>query len=372
MSQARLFTPFEFGGLDLANRIVISPMCQYSAEEGRMTDWHLIHLGQMALSGAALQVIEATAVAPEGRITSSDAGLWSDDCEAAMRRVLEGVRRWSDMPLGIQLAHAGRKASCELPWKGGRQIAPGAAPHGWRAVSACDTPFTPGDAAPRRLDVEGISQIRRAFAEAARRSARLGFDTVQIHGAHGYLIHQFLSPLCNDRDDAYGGSLENRMRVALEVFEAVRDAFPADRPVTFRVSATDWAEGGWDVEQTQALAQALEARGCAAIDVSSGGLTLKQTVPLGPGYQVPLARAVKQAVRMPVVAVGLITGFDQAEQILVAGDADLVALARGLLYDPRWPWRAAAHFGAQLKAAPQYLRAPPAGHAGLLVPFDDR
>jgi len=365
--QTMLFSPFTVGGLTLPNRIVIAPMCQYSAEHGRMTDWHLIHLGQLALSGAALLTIEATAVTPEGRISDGDVGLWNDDCEAAMGRVVESVRRWSDMPIAIQLGHAGRKASTEIPWKGGRQIAPDA-PRGWPTFSASAVPFAPGDAAPIALDAEGMARIREAFAQAARRAARLGLDAVQIHGAHGYLLHQFLSPLSNRRDDAYGGSLANRMRFPLEVFDAVREAFPADRPVTFRVSATDWEEGGWEVEQTKTLAQALEARGCAAIHVSSGGSTPSPRIPLGPGYQVPLARAVKQATTMPVVAVGLITGFDQAEQVLARGDADFVALARGMLYDPRWPWHAAAHFGAQVKAPPQYLRSQPREYKELFAP----
>ena len=353
-----LFTPLRVGNVDLANRIVIAPMCQYSAVDGCMTDWHLIHLGHLALSGAALLTIEATAVVPEGRISYADVGLWSDETEAAMRRTLDGVRRWSDMPVAIQLAHAGRKASTEVPWKGGGPIAPHA-PNGWRTVAPSAIPFQQGADAPVALDDDGLARVRDAFADAARRAARLGLDAVQLHAAHGYLLHEFLSPLSNRRDDAYGGSLENRMRFPLEVFDAVRAAFPAERPVTVRVSGTDWAEGGWDVAQTIAFAQALEARGCAAVHVSSGGLTPRQKIPVGPSYQVPLARAVKAATSMPVVAVGLITEFEQAEAILVTGDADLVAIARAILYDPRWPWHAAAHFGARVKAPPQYLRSQP-------------
>jgi len=334
-------------------------MCQYSAVDGSMTDWHLIHLGHLALSGAALLTIEATAVTPEGRITYADAGLYSDDCEAAMARVLEGVRRWSDMPIGIQLAHAGRKASTEVPWKGGAQIPPTDAPRGWQTEAPSAVPFAAGEHAPTALDGAGLIRVRGAFVLAARRAARLGLDAVQIHGAHGYLLHEFLSPLSNQRDDAYGGSLENRMRFPLEVFEAVRAAFPAERPVTFRVSGTDWADGGWDIEQTVALAQALEARGCAAVHVSSGGLTPAQRIPVGPSFQVPLARAVKQATKAPVIAVGMITEFAQAEAIVGTGDADVIALARAILYDPRWPWHAAAHFGARVKAPNQYLRSQP-------------
>jgi 2,4-dienoyl-CoA reductase-like NADH-dependent reductase (Old Yellow Enzyme family) len=332
-----------------------------------MTDWHLIHLGHLALSGAALLTIEATAVTPEGRITYADVGLYSDDCEAAMARVLEGVRRWSDMPIAIQLAHAGRKASTEVPWKGGAQIPPTDAPRGWQTDAPSAVPFAAGEHPPAALDAAGLTRVREAFVLAARRAARLGLDAVQLHGAHGYLLHQFLSPLSNRRDDAYGGSLENRMRFPLEVFEAVRAAFPAERPVTFRVSGTDWAEGGWDIEQTAALAQALEARGCAAVHVSSGGLTPAQRIPVGPSFQVPLARAVKQATKAPVIAVGMITEFAQAEAIVGTGDADMIALARAVLYDPRWPWHAAAYFGASVKAPNQYLRSQPQGFPDLFA-----
>jgi 2,4-dienoyl-CoA reductase-like NADH-dependent reductase (Old Yellow Enzyme family) len=350
----------------MPNRIVIAPMCQYSAVDGRMTDWHLIHLGQLALSGAGLLTIEATAVLPEGRISHGDVGLWDDATEAAMGAVLQGIRRWSSMPIALQLAHAGRKASTDLPWHGGGQIAPGDA-NGWKTVAPSAVPFKDGERAPAALDDAGMQAIRDAFADAARRSARLGLDAIQVHAAHGYLLHQFLSPLSNRRDDAYGGSLENRMRFPLEVFDAVRAAFRAEHPVSVRVSGTDWVAGGWDIEQTVAFSQALEARGCSSIHVSSGGLHPAQAIPVGPGYQVPLARAVKQGVGIPVVAVGMITGFDQAEAILANGDADLVALARGILYDPHWPWHAAAHFGASVAAPPQYLRSQPTQFPNLLV-----
>lgn len=359
-----LFTPFEVGGLKLVNRIVIAPMCQYSAEDGCMTDWHVIHLGHLALSGAALLTIEATAVTPEGRISYGDTGLWSDANEEAMARVLASVRRWSDMPIAIQLGHAGRKASTDKPWFGGAQIAPGE-PNGWQTVAPSPTPFVEGENAPLELDRAGLARIRDAFADAAGRAARLDLAAVQLHGAHGYLLHQFLSPLSNTRTDDYGGSIENRMRFPLEVFDAVRAVFPAGRPVTMRVSATDWVQGGWDVEQTIAFAHALQQRGCSAIHVSSGGLDPRQQIPVGPSYQVPLAREIKRAVDIPVVAVGLITGFEQAEAIVGTGDADLVALARGILYDPRWPWHAAAALGARVKAPPQYLRSQPRLHRDL-------
>ena len=361
----QLFTPFSVGNLKLANRIVIAPMCQYSAVDGCMTDWHLIHLGHLALSGAALLTLEATAVEPEGRISYADVGLWSDETEEAMARVLDGVRRWSDMPIAIQLAHAGRKASTEVPWKGGRQIPPGDK-KGWQTVAPSALGFAESDNPPLALDKEGLARIRKAFAEAARRAARLGLDAIQIHAAHGYLLHEFLSPLSNRREDDYGGSLENRMRFPLEVFEAVREAFPAERPVSVRVSGTDWVANGWDIEQTIAFAQALEARGCSAIHVSSGGLDPRQQIPVGPNYQVPLARAVKQATKLPVVAVGLITGFEQAEAIVATGDADLIGLARTILYNPRWPWHAAAHLGSTVAAPSQYLRSQPQQYRSLL------
>ncbi|MGN6059592.1 MAG: oxidoreductase, partial [Sphingomicrobium sp.] len=244
-----LFTPLEVAGLKLANRIVIAPMCQYSAEDGCMSDWHVIHLGHLALSGAALLTIEATAVTPEGRISYGDTGLWSDENEEAMARVLASVRRWSEMPIAIQLGHAGRKASTDKPWFGGAQIAPGE-PNGWQTLAPSPVPFLEGENPSEELDRAGLDRIRDAFADAARRAARLDLAAVQLHGAHGYLLHQFLSPLSNKRADQYGGSLENRMRFPLEVFDAVRASFPADRPVTMRVSGTDWVEGGWDIEQT--------------------------------------------------------------------------------------------------------------------------
>ncbi|PNU05312.1 NADH:flavin oxidoreductase/NADH oxidase [Novosphingobium guangzhouense] len=363
---AKLFEPLTLGDVTLANRIVIAPMCQYSAEDGRMTDWHTQHLGQLAQSGAAILTIEATAVVPEGRISYADVGLWDDATEDAMAKVLESVRRWSHMPIAIQLAHAGRKASTAKPWDGGAQIAPDA-PNGWQTVSASDLPFEAHENSPVALDSAGLARVRNAFAEAAHRSARLGIDAIQIHAAHGYLLHQFLSPLSNTRTDEYGGSLENRMRFPLEVFDAVRAAFPADKPVTVRLSGTDWVEGGWDIDQTIAFSKALEARGAAAIHVSSGGLHIDQKIPVGPNYQVPLARAVKQAVSIPVIAVGLITEPEQAEAIIATGDADMIGLARTVLYDPRWPWHAAAALGAKIAVAPQFLRSQPRAYKDLFV-----
>jgi 2,4-dienoyl-CoA reductase-like NADH-dependent reductase (Old Yellow Enzyme family) len=355
---SKLFEAFQLGSVKFPNRIVIAPMCQYSAQDGCMTDWHVIHLGHLALSGAALLTIEATAVSPEGRITYADVGLYSDETEAAMAKTVESIRRYSPITIGIQLAHAGRKASTDVPWLGGAQMAPDAE-NGWTTVAPSAIPFAPGQAAPAALTREQISGIKEAFASAAKRAVRLGIELIQLHGAHGYLLHQFLSPVSNRRDDEYGGSLDNRMRFPLEVFDAVRAAVPQGYPVSVRVSGTDWIEGGWNIDETIVFCRALEERGCAAIHVSSGGLAPEQTIPVGPSYQVPLARAVKRAVGMPVIAVGLITGFEQAEAILSTGDADFIALARGILYDPRWPWHAAAFFGEKIGAPKQYLRSEP-------------
>ncbi|SFP86221.1 2,4-dienoyl-CoA reductase [Variovorax sp. PDC80] len=354
----RLFEPMRLGPLSLDNRILIAPMCQYSASEGTPGDWHLIHLGHLALSGAGLLILEATAVEAEGRITPGDLGLYSDANEAGLARVLAAVRAHSSMPVAMQLGHAGRKASSRAPWEGGAQIRPGE-PGGWKAFAPSAVPHAPGEDTPLALDAEGLARVREAFVAAARRAARLGIEGIEIHAAHGYLLHQFLSPLANHRDDAYGGSLENRLRFPLEVFDAVRAVFPAERPVWVRVSAVDWVEGGWDLEGTVAFAKALEARGCAAIHVSSGGVSPKQAIALGAGYQVPFAERVKAEVGIPVIAVGLITEARQAEAILAEGKADAISLARAILYDPRWPWHAAAELGAQVKAPVQYWRSQP-------------
>ena len=367
MARSKLFSPITVHNLELRNRIIIAPMCQYSAVDGQMTDWHVMHLGSLAISGAGLLTIEATAVEPEGRISYADVGLYSDGCEKAMGRTLDAVRRWSDIPIAVQLAHAGRKASTEVPWRGGGQIAADQ-PGGWRTMAPSALPFDPDDPPPEALDTAGMARIREAFAAAARRAARLDLSAIQLHAAHGYLLHQFLSPLSNRRSDAYGGSLENRMRFPLEVFDAVRESFPAERPVSVRVSATDWVDGGWDLEQTVAFAQALAERGVAGINVSSGGLSPDQRIALGPGYQVPMARTIRQRTGLPVVAIGLITEFEQAEAILAAGDADMIGLARAMLYDPRWPWHAAAHFGESVVPPNQYLRCAPRHARSLFRP----
>jgi len=362
-----LFSPLDVGGLKLRNRIVIAPMCQYSAEDGCMTDWHVIHLGQLALSGAALLTIEATAVTPEGRISYGDTGLWSDANEEAMARVLASVRRWSDMPVAIQLGHAGRKASTEKPWLGGAQIAADA-PNGWQTVAPSAIAHKQGEVPPSALDAAGLKRVRDAFAAAARRAERLGIDALELHGAHGYLMHQFLSPISNKRTDQYGGSLENRMRFPLEVYDAVRAVFPANKPIGVRVSATDWVEGGWDVQQTIEFAKELKKRDVDWIDVSSGGVSPLQKIPLGPGYQVPMSQAVKQATGLNTIAVGLITETKQAEDIVSSGKADMVALARGMLYDPRWGWHAAAELHGEVSAPPQYWRSQPPNQKALFGP----
>ena len=358
-----LFSPLRVGQLELPNRIVIAPMCQYSAEEGCARHWHLIHLGQLAASGAGLLIIEATAVAPEGRITPFDLGLYSDAAEEALGKVIGAARAVSDIRLGLQLAHAGRKASSQAPWDGGALLSP--AQGGWPTVAPSAVPHSPGETPPAALDEAGLQRIRQAFAQAAARAAHLGLDLVEVHAAHGYLLHEFLSPLSNRRTDRYGGSLENRMRFPLEVFESIRAAFPSDKPVGVRISATDWVDGGWDVTQSIAFSRAVEERGCAYVHVSSGGLSPDQKMTVGPGYQIPFARQIRERVGVPVVGVGLVTEPEHAEAIVLQGQADLVALGRGMLYDPRWPWHAAAKLGGQVSAPRQYWRCQPAGQESL-------
>ena len=362
-----LFSPYRLGGLTLENRIVIAPMCQYSATDGTPGEWHLMHLGQLAISGAALLILEATAVTPEGRITPGDLGLYDDANEAGLERILKAIRGFAPgIRIGMQISHAGRKASCRAPWDGGAQI-PSSRPEGWRPVAPSALGFAPTDEAPEMLDEAGIEAIIEAFVRTARRAARLGIDLLEVHAAHGYLMHEFLSPLANTRTDRYGGSLENRMRLPLAVYDAVRAAFPAERPVGVRVSATDWVPGGWDLDETVAFANALQARGCAFIHVSTGGLSPEQKIPVGPKYQVPFAARIRAETAMPTMTVGLITDPHEAEAIVAGGEADLVSLARGMLYDPRWPWHAAAVLGGRVRAPNQYLRSQPRGLADLFA-----
>ena len=352
-----LFAPIRLRDLTLPNRIIVSPMCQYSAEEGSAVDWHLIHLGQLSLGGPAMLFVEATGVEAIGRITPGCLGLYSDANERALDRVLTAVRKYSPIALGIQLAHAGRKGSSEVPWRGGQLIP--ADRGGWRPVAPSAVPITPEEAPPEALDRTGLKRVRDAFVASTRRAQRLGFDAIELHSAHGYLLHEFLSPISNRRDDEYGGSRENRMRFPLEVFGAVREAWPAEKPLGVRISSTDWIEGGWDIADSVAYAAELKHRGCDWIDCSSGGISPQQKIALGPGYQVPFARRIRAEVGIATVGVGLITDTKQAEAIVASGDADMVALARAMLYDPRWAWHAAATLGGQVHGPQQYWRSPP-------------
>lgn len=358
-SMSTLFTPINIGKLSLRNRIAIAPMCQYSARNGEATDWHQIHLGNLALSGAGILFIEASAVEAIGRISPDDLGIWSDTTEEALANVLKKIRQYSPMPIAIQLAHAGRKASTKVPWEGGKQIP--VAQGGWVTCAPSALPHNTEDEAPLALDHAGLARIKQAFALAAKRADRIGIDAIEIHGAHGYLLHEFLSPISNQRGDEYGGSLENRMRFPLEVFDAIRAAFNAEKPVGVRISATDWVADGWDIEQSVAFAHELKKRGCDFIHVSSGGISPQQRIPVGPGYQVEFAERIRKETGMLTIAVGMITEAEQAEHIVASGQADMVALARGMLYDPRWPWHAAAKLGGSVVAPPQYLRSQPHG-----------
>jgi len=354
---SQLFSSMELGPLTLDNRIVVAPMCQYSADQGNATDWHIMHLGNLGMSGAGTVFLEATAVEAIGRITPGCLGLWNDDNEQALARVMAAVRPVSSAKWMIQLNHAGRKASSARPWEGGLQLS--AAQGGWQACAPSAVPHLDNEAAPLALDEAGLARIKTAFVDTAKRAVRLGFDGIELHAAHGYLLHQFLSPIANQRQDAYGGELANRMRFVIELFEAIKAVTPDHVTVGIRVSATDWVSGGWDLEQTIALASELKAKGCDFIHVSSGGVSAAQQIQLEPGYQVPFAEQIKAATGLTTIAVGLITEPDEAEAIIANGQADLVALARGVLYDPRWGWHAAAALGADVSAPPQYWRCQP-------------
>jgi 2,4-dienoyl-CoA reductase-like NADH-dependent reductase (Old Yellow Enzyme family) len=358
-----LFSPIELRGLALSNRIMVAPMCQYSAENGEANDWHFVHIGGLALSGAAMFCIEATAVEAIGRITPGCLGLWNDATEAALRPIMTSVRKRSKIAVAMQLAHAGRKASSHVPWDGGQLIP--LAEGGWQTVAPSAVPHKESEPAPLALDDAGLARVRDAFVATAKRADRLGIDALELHCAHGYLLHEFLSPIANQRTDQYGGSLQNRMRFPIEVFDAVRAAFPDHKPVGVKISATDWVEGGWDLPQSIEFAKELKARGVDWIDASSGGVSPLQKIPLGPGYQVPFAQAIKEATSVTTMAVGLITEAKQAEEIVASGQADMVALARGMLYDPRWGWHAAAELGGHVEAPPQYWRSQPSTQKAL-------
>ena len=352
-----LFSPITLRGLTLPNRIAVSPMCQYNSENGSASDWHLMHLGQMSLGAGALVMTEMTNVNPAGRITAKCAGMYSDDNEAAMKRVIDFCRKYGVAKHGIQLAHAGRKGSTLPPAQGGAALKPGDG--GWRTRAPSAIPFAPDWPAPEALSKQGIRELVDQWVAAAKRAQRIGYDLIEIHGGHGYLVHQFLSPLSNQRSDEYGGSLENRMRFALEVYAAVRAAWPKDKPMGIRVSATDWMDGGWTPEETVVFARELKKLGCDYMDMSSGGLDPRQKIPLAPGYQVPFSEKVRKEAGIATMTVGLITDAKQAEEIIASGKADMIAIARGAMWNPRWSWHAAEVLGAEAAYAPKMMACHP-------------
>jgi 2,4-dienoyl-CoA reductase-like NADH-dependent reductase (Old Yellow Enzyme family) len=352
---SQLFSPIRLGPLELTNRLVVAPMCQYSADDGSANAWHMMHLGTLANSGAGLLILEATAVERIGRITHGCLGLYSDANEAALRPIVEACRKFGHAKLGIQLGHAGRKASSRRPWEGKSLQDPIDDSEAWVQAAPSAIPFWPGTRPPHALTTDDIANLKRAFIDATRRADRLGFDLIEVHGAHGYLLHQFLSPLSNTRTDQYGGSLENRLRLPLEIFAEMRAVFP--RCLGMRVSAVDWLDGGLTIEDSVAFAHALKALGCDFIDVSTGGSDPALRPPVGPGFQVPFAERIKHATGLPTMAVGLITTPHQAEAILAEGRADMIAIARAFLDDPHWGWHAAYALGGEVALPPQYRRA---------------
>ena len=360
---SRLFSPFSIGRMELSNRISVAAMCQYSAVEGSMTDWHMQHLGNLALSGAAMLVIEATGVVPEGRITRHCTGLYSDGNEAAMKRVVSFIRTISPVRVGLQINHAGRKASAHRPWEGRGPLAPeeGA----WTTVAPSALALAAGWPTPVELDHAKLDALKAAYVETTRRAARIGVDFIELHSTHGYLLSEFLSPLANRRTDEYGGSLENRMRFPLAVFRAVRDTWPQEKPLGAKISGTDFASGGWTPEDAVAYARELKSLGCDYVTVSGGGVVLDAKVPVAPGYQVQYAERVRRKVGITTGSVGLISSAQQAEDIVSSGKADFVSLARGMLFDPRWPWHAALALGDDIEYPPQYARSHPNSWPGV-------
>jgi 2,4-dienoyl-CoA reductase-like NADH-dependent reductase (Old Yellow Enzyme family) len=350
-----LFTPIRLAEAELANRVVISPMCQYSARDGCAGDWHLTHLGMLANSGAGLLVFEATAVERHGRISHGDLGLYDDDCEAALARVVAHCRRIGSAKLGIQIGHAGRKASAQRPWEGGRALS--AAEDPWQTIAPSPIPVAPGWPTPHEMTSQDIKRVRDAHAETARRALRLGFDEIEIHGAHGYLLHEFFSPISNRRTDSYGGTRDARMRFTLEVAEAVRGVWPAEKPLGMRITGRDWVEGGVETDDAVALAGELKRVGVNFVCVSSGGLVPDAKITVSPGYQVPFAEIVRREADIPTRAVGMISRPRQAEAIIADGKADMVALARAFLDNPHWAWSAARTLGGEVSCPPQYQRA---------------
>ena len=363
-----LFSPYNLRNLRLPNRIVIAPMCTFSGMDGCTTDWHLAHFAQMLQSGVGMFITEAIAVAPEGRISPACLGLWSDATESAFGETLQRARRLAPpTAVCMQLHHAGRKASSQLPWEGGQLLPPEAG--GWLPIAPSALPAEPEEPNPGEMTHADLARIRAAFADSARRADRVGIDAVELHMAHGYLAHQFLSPLSNRRTDGYGGSFAGRINFPLELFAAVRAAWPERKPLGVRISATDWADGGWTVEESIEFVRELARLGCDWVDVSSAGISPDQKIPVGPGYQVPLARALRKATGLPTIAVGLITEPMQAQAIVEAGDADLVALGRGILWNPHWAWNAAAVLGGRVEAPLPYHRAPPREAKGVFGPL---
>ncbi|HXE66450.1 MAG TPA: NADH:flavin oxidoreductase/NADH oxidase [Rhodanobacteraceae bacterium] len=349
-----LLDPIKLGALALRNRIVVSPMCQYSSPDGVPTDWHLVHLGSRAVGGAGLVFTEASSVSPEGRISPDDAGIWNDAQAKAWSRIVRFIRG-QGAAAGVQLAHAGRKASTDAPWRGGGPL--DKAHGGWTPVAPSAVPFDEGYPLPTALDAAGIAKVIADFRAAAQRARDAGFEVIEIHGAHGYLIHQFLSPLSNTRTDEYGGSLENRARLLREIIAAVRETWPAPMPLWVRLSATDWAEGGWNIDECVQLARVLRDDGIDVIDVSSGGTVAHSKIPTGPGYQVPFAARIRREAGIHTATVGLITDALEAEDILRRGDADLIEMAREFLRDPYFPRRAAKELDANVRVPEQYARA---------------
>lgn len=352
-----LFSPITMRGLTLPNRIVVSPMCQYNSNDGSANDWHLMHLGSMSLGAAGLLMCEMTNVNPQGRITAKCAGLYSDDNEAALKRVVDFCRTYGVAKLGVQLAHAGRKGPSTTPAAGGKPLSKEEG--GWVPEAPSALPYDTGWQVPHALTKDDIARLIREFAAAAQRADRIGFDVIELHGGHGYLLHQFMSPLSNQRTDEYGGSTQNRIRFPLEVFAAVRKVWPDDKPLGIRVSATDWVDGGWKPEETVVLACELKALGCDYLDVSTGGLDPRQKIPISPGYQVEFGEKVRKETGIKTMSVGLITSARQAEDIIASGRADFVVLGRGILYDPRWAWHAAEELGAETAYAPKMMACHP-------------
>ncbi|GFE59753.1 NADH:flavin oxidoreductase/NADH oxidase [Geobacter sp. AOG2] len=351
---SKLFTPLAMRSVTFRNRIFVSPMCQYSSRDGMATDWHMVHLGSRAVGGAGLVMVEATAVSPEGRISPDDSGIWNDDHVAAFKPITRFIRKNGAVP-GIQLAHAGRKASCDLPWLSGGPLGPDV--RGWQPLAPSPEPFAPGHPVPHELSPADLDMVENQFRAGARRALAAGFQVVEIHMAHGYLLHEFLSPLSNLRKDDYGGSLENRFRFPLRVARAVREEWPLDLPLFVRLSCVDWAEGGWSLDQSTQLCCLLKDIGVDLIDCSSGFVASGERVPFAPGFQVPFAAAIRAGAGVPTGAVGVITDPAQAEQILVTGQADAVFLAREMLRDPYWPLHAARELGVEVAWPDQYLRA---------------